>query len=233
LYDKDGEGTAAHLSDSPSLNVSQKLDHLPTSTTASLTLFFSLQTFESISCFLSYEHIFTNEYYSPLNINEREHISDLEIWCSTCLDLFEGFSHSYPAILLTVFRCQLFPGIYRPFSPRMAEILIDQDSGLGKLCSTCRDIFNRWDTFVNRLKVSAPKYLIYHDDVRAWIASADDGCVFCFRMLDNMGRGRAEVLRQTCHLTALGPLSSCIYTTSSPSTLSRPYIYPYFTVTRP
>jgi hypothetical protein len=34
-----------------------------------------------------------------------------------------------------------------------------------------------------------------------------------------------------CHLTALGPLSSCIYTTSSPSTLSRPYIYPYFTVT--
>jgi hypothetical protein len=35
----------------------------------------------------------------------------------------------------------------------------------------------------------------------------------------------------TCHLTALGPLSSCIYTTSSPSTLSRPYIYPYFTVT--
>jgi len=34
-----------------------------------------------------------------------------------------------------------------------------------------------------------------------------------------------------CHLTALGPLSSCIYITSSPSTLSRPYIYPYFTVT--
>jgi hypothetical protein len=34
-----------------------------------------------------------------------------------------------------------------------------------------------------------------------------------------------------CHLTALGPLSSCIYTTSSPSTLSRPIYIHLFTVT--
>jgi hypothetical protein len=40
-----------------------------------------------------------------------------------------------------------------------------------------------------------------------------------------------ESLNRSCHLTALGPLSSCIYTTSSPSTLSRPIYIHLFTVT--
>jgi hypothetical protein len=70
----------------------------------------------------------------------------------------------------------------------MSENLIDQDSGLGKLCSTCRDIFNRWDTIVDKIKVSATKDLSYYDDVRTWIASADDGCVLCIRMLDDLER---------------------------------------------
>ena len=79
----------------------------------------------------------------------------------------------------------------------MSETLIDQDSGLGKLCSTCRGIFNRWDTIIDRLKRSEFRDVSYYDNVRTWIASADDGCVFCLRMLDNLGRDRAEELRQS------------------------------------
>jgi hypothetical protein len=71
--DEAKERAAAHLSDSPSPNVSRKL----ASTTASLTLCFSLQIFESISCFLSREHIFTNEDYNTLTFISREHIGDL------------------------------------------------------------------------------------------------------------------------------------------------------------
>lgn len=84
-----------------------------------------------------------------------------------------------------------------PSLTRMSENLVVQDSGLRKLCSTCRCIFNRWDRIVDRLEELEPKDLSYYDDVRMWIASADDGCVFCFRMLDNLGRDRAEVLLQT------------------------------------
>jgi hypothetical protein len=80
----------------------------------------------------------------------------------------------------------------------MAENLIDQDSALGKLCSTCRNIFNHWDSIIGQLEISRRYKIPYHDDARIWIASADDGCVFCLRILDNLDR--PDVLRQTLAL---------------------------------
>jgi hypothetical protein len=58
---------------------------------------------------------------------------------------------------------------------------------------------------------------VFKDTARAWIDKYES--LLIIALVDG------------CHLTALGPLSSCIYITSSPSTLYRPYIYPYFTVT--
>jgi hypothetical protein len=112
------------------------------------------------------------------------------------------------------------------FGPRMSESLIDQDSGLGKLCSTCRDIFNRWDT-TDRPEILESKDISYYDDPRMWIASADDGCVFCIRMLDGLERVGAAAL---CQSLALG--TEIRMQTRLCSSLSGVNIYSQFSLAR-
>jgi hypothetical protein len=85
----------------------------------------------------------------------------------------------------------------------MSENLVVQNSGLGKLCSTCHGIFNKWDEVIRGLQPRAFTDISHYDDPRMWIASADDGCVFCFRILDNL-RGGAEALKALRQSLALG-----------------------------
>jgi hypothetical protein len=56
-------------------------------------------------------------------------------------------------------------------------------------------MFNDWDSIIYRLEMERPNEIPYYDHARIWIASADDGCVFCLRMLDNLDG--ADVLRKT------------------------------------
>ena len=76
----------------------------------------------------------------------------------------------------------------------------------GKLCSTCRNLFDNWDTIKDedRLEAEPLAYVFwsapYHRDPRKWIASASDGCVFCMRMLDSLSKDRVDTLRQRFNL---------------------------------
>ena len=69
---------------------------------------------------------------------------------------------------------------------------------------------------------------IYDNKFRAFVGARVPHRYLIDRHQQRIGWVRLD---NECHLTALGPLSSCIYTTSSPSTLSRPIYIHLFTVT--
>ena len=79
----------------------------------------------------------------------------------------------------------------------MAEIVPTTSLYLGKLCPTCRHLFDTWDEIVEELELhfqtrgprgrsNSPYGLPFHDDAVAWRTEVENGCVFCMRLFDSL-----------------------------------------------
>lgn len=65
---------------------------------------------------------------------------------------------------------------------------------LGKLCSTCRNIFDTWDQIVEKSNFyfqfesleGSPYGLPFHKDAITWRGEIENGCVLCMRLFDSL-----------------------------------------------
>ena len=76
----------------------------------------------------------------------------------------------------------------------MAENTPSTNSQLGKLCPTCRNMFDTWDEIVEELEFyfqfGRPGQgcygLPFHKDAISWRTEVENGCVFCMRLFDSL-----------------------------------------------
>ncbi|KUJ11207.1 HET-domain-containing protein [Mollisia scopiformis] len=74
---------------------------------------------------------------------------------------------------------------------------------LGKLCPTCRNLFDTWDEIVEELESyfqfgrggKGSYGLAFHRDAIAWRIEVENGCIFCIRLFDSLKEeARCKVL---------------------------------------
>jgi hypothetical protein len=98
----------------------------------------------------------------------------------------------------------------------MAENVPSSSLHLGKLCPTCRNLFDIWDEIVEELEFyfrigrggNGSYGLAFHNDAVAWRTEVENGCVFCMRLFDSLkeeasckiiqSRRRGEVRVRLC-----------------------------------